>query len=82
MALTDQQLQEMYDWYQSRQTQQLSYPVDDASKAALGALTFAGGSTKAPTFTIGAGGGTVAALPTGFIVVNVEGATHIIATYD
>jgi hypothetical protein len=76
----------MWDWYQARKEQQLSYPVDDASKSAIGAMSYAGSSSKTPTTTIsiGAGGGsaTVAAVPTGFIVVNVEGATHVIATYD
>lgn len=41
-----QKFNEMYSWFQERKQQQLSYPVDDASKNALGAGVVTGlGST-------------------------------------
>jgi hypothetical protein len=35
MKLTDEQMNEMWDWYQARKAQQISYPLDEASVATL-----------------------------------------------
>lgn len=79
------QFEEMYAWFQARKQQQLEYPVDDASKNALGVVTYQGPSTHATstTVTIPSGGGTVTVpvVPTGFISVNIEGGTYLLATY-
>lgn len=46
MNPTPEQLQELWEWYQARKVQQLSLPVDDASRNALGAAVGVGpGST-------------------------------------
>lgn len=52
-------LREIYAWMQLKKRQQITLPVDAASKAALGALIGGsiGTSDLTDTITIGAGGG-------------------------
>lgn len=72
-----QMLTEIYGWMQERRQQQLSYPVDLASKAALGAVVKVGTGAHALTqsISVGAGGGTfnVPAAFTGTFAATVEG---------
>lgn len=44
-----QMLTELYEWMQQRKVQQLSYPVDDASRGAMRALTASSGTSSALT---------------------------------
>lgn len=81
MNPTPEQLAEMYAWYQARQTQQLSYPVDDASRNALGTATFYGTSGTNPVTTIGSTPANVALIPTGFIILTINGAQYTMAYY-
>jgi len=80
MKLTEQQIQEMWDWYQARKTQQLSYPVDDVSKAALGVVVGkgTGGSavTRSQSITSTPTSITVPVNPSGTILIEVEGALY------
>lgn len=43
------QFQEMYQWFQQRKVQQLSLPVDDASRNALGAIVASSGAQSTLT---------------------------------
>lgn len=44
-----QMLQELYAWMQEKKNQQLSCPVDDASRNALGAVVVTGAGSTAKT---------------------------------
>lgn len=51
--MTPAQQRELWDWYQARRVQQLSYPVDEATKAAIEAATDAGPGSTGLTQSIG-----------------------------
>lgn len=55
-----EKLDEIYDWMQQRKAIQLPYPVDDASRLNLRAITTSGTGSHGLTqsITVGAGGGT------------------------
>lgn len=81
MNPTPEQLAEMFAWYQARKVQALAYPVDDASKNALGVATRVGpGPTSdlTDTITIGAGGGSanVPKAYAGTVLLAIEGANY------
>jgi spore coat protein U-like protein len=44
-----QMLQEIYEWMQEKKKQQISYPLDDASRNALGVLSVTGNGASALT---------------------------------
>jgi len=85
MNPTPEQLKEMWEWYQARKVQQLSYPVDDASRNALGVVTRVGPGptsdlTDTISITIGPGGGSdTADVPkayAGSVLLNIDGANY------
>ena len=80
MNPTPEQLQEMWEWYQARKEQQLAYPVDEASKNALGAgvLLGPGSTARTQNIVIGSGGGSAAvpAAYAGTLLVVFEGARY------
>lgn len=49
-----QKLDELYAWMQERKVQQISYPADDASKNAMGAMVYVspGNTTKTQTVAV------------------------------
>ena len=77
-----QMLLELYAWMQARQRQQLSFPVDEASRFALGVPTDRGvgaGSTT-QTVNVPSGGGniTVPSTPSGFRILETDGGRFLI----
>ncbi len=54
-----QQLQELIAWKEQKERQQLSYPVDDASRSALGATFVTGAGNTALTQVLSATPGAV-----------------------
>jgi hypothetical protein len=71
---------EMYAFVQAKKYQQISEPLDEASKNALGVPTGRGrgGTTATQTITIGVGGGsaTVPANPVGTIILDIAGVRY------
>ena len=53
------QLNQVFEWMQQRKVQQLSYPVDDASRNSLGAAIVTGAGTTALTQTLASTPGAV-----------------------
>lgn len=72
-------LDELYAWMKARKVQQLSKPVDDASKNVLGAAFRRGNGSHdlTDTITIGAGGGSasVPAAYSGTVIFLADGIT-------
>lgn len=74
------QLQQIFEWMQIRQHQQIGYPLDEASRNSLGVGTARGPGSTALTqnITIGAGGGS-AAVPkayAGTLIIEFEGVRY------
>ena len=65
-------------WKNQREAQQLSYPVDDLSKAALGVVIAKGNGTKTLTQTVDTSGPT-ASVPAGYadtLILEFEGTQY------
>lgn len=77
IAQLQAQVAELMAWKVAHEIQQITFPLDDASKNTLGAYQRIGLGTTAPTrsITIGAGGGsaTVPTNPVGSIIIQAEG---------
>jgi len=73
-----QQVAELLAWKAAKERQQLSFPVDDSSKAALGALIGRGNGSKTLTQMIDTSGAnaTVPAAYTDTLIVEFEGAQY------
>lgn len=73
-------LQELYEWMQQRKTQQLSFPVDDASKNALGVVLGNGAGSGATTQSVAVSSTptniNVPAAYTGYINIVVDGGQY------
>jgi hypothetical protein len=70
----------MWAWYQARKQQQISYPLDEASKASLGVPTGQGAGSSTPNQTTSippTGGSVTAPVPNaGTFLLNVAGVTY------
>lgn len=71
-------INEMYAWFQARQRQFIPYPVDEASRNALGAVTKVGAGSSDLTDTISTAGATatVPAAYAGSIIVSMNGENY------
>lgn len=80
MTELEKKVNEMYEWFQARKVQQLSYPVDEASKNAISAVQKfgVGSSDLTDTVIVGPGGATfdVPKAYAGSIVVSVDGENY------
>lgn len=81
MKLTDQQLQEMYEWYQARKAQAIPFPLDQASKNSLPGAVGAGLGSHALTqvvavATVPPSNINVPAAYAGTVLVTIEGVTY------
>jgi hypothetical protein len=80
MNPTQEQIREMYEWYQARLLQQIATPLDDASKHGSGLAFGEGDGTTGltDTITIGSGGGTanVPKAYRGTKLINIDGAVY------
>lgn len=74
----EQKVNEMYAWFQERKQQFVPYPIDEASKNALQAVTKLGSGTATLTQTISTAGATaeVPAAYEGTIVIQVNGENY------
>lgn len=78
MTPTSEQLKEMWEWYQARKVQQISYPLDDASKASLGVPTSEGPGSTTKTQVINTSGAT-ATVPAAYVqtvLVRIDGTQY------
>lgn len=73
-----EQVAGLLEWKRQRETQQLSYPVDLASKTALGVPTGVGPGSKTLTQTINTAGATasVPAAYAGTVIIEIEGTQY------
>lgn len=76
----EEQVATLVQWMDARKVQQLSYPVDDASKSALGVPvgrgTGNGDTTQVVSIPAGGGSATVPANPSGTVLLQIEGVVY------
>lgn len=73
-------LNEVFEWMQARKVQQISHPLDLASKATLSAATLSGTGSANDKDTIALTGDAqnieVPANPSGTVILEIEGSLH------
>lgn len=74
----EREIAELRAWRQLREQQQISYPLDDASRNTIGAVSGAGPGSSTLTQTINTAGATasVPAAYAGSIIIAVEGGQY------
>lgn len=69
-------LRELHAWMLQKKEQQITLPLDDASKSVLGAPLFAGAGNTTLTQTLSSTPGSIGKIPVRSVLLLIDGSTY------